>query len=67
MAKQSKKGELNKEDLMKIGKGAVIAGVGAALVFIAEALPSVNFGEYQPVAIVVSSVLVNVARKLAKA
>lgn len=59
----SKRFELNDEDLKKIAKGAGIAVGGALLVYIAEVLPSVNFGEYTPLIVAVASIAVNACLK----
>lgn len=64
MAKNSKRYELNKVDILKILKGLGIAVGGAALTFIAEVIPGINFGDWTPVAVAVSSALVNMGRKL---
>ena len=66
--------ELNKKDLTKIGKGAIIAISGVMipaliesgsilLSYIAEIVPQINFGTFTPVAIIVSSILVNAGQK----
>jgi len=55
----------NKEKLTKIGTGALIAGAGAALTYLVEALPAIDLGVLTPVVVAVLSVLVNVVRKLA--
>lgn len=55
---------LIREDLGKIGKGALIAGSGAALFYILEALPLVNFGDkWTPFVVAVCGVLINAVRK----
>lgn len=59
----SKRFQLNRADLVKIGTGALIAAGGAALTYIAEALPGVDFGEWTPMVVAISSVLINAARK----
>jgi len=54
---------LNKEDIIKILKGAVIAGAGAAGVYGLEMIPSLNFGIWAPVVGAGCSVLANILRK----
>jgi len=49
--------------LKKVGKGALIAGGGAVLVYLAEAVPTIDFGPYTAIAVGVFSVLINAARK----
>ena len=55
---------IDKEKLIKIGKGALIAGAGAVLTYLVEAIPQVDFGQYTPVVVAVFSVLVNAVRKV---
>jgi len=45
--------------LKKIGKGALIAGSGAVLTYLAEAIPGLDFGEYTPVIVATLSILIN--------
>ena len=54
---------MNKEDLNKILKGALIALSGALLTYLAEIPEMVDFGDYQAIIVAVFSVLVNVGRK----
>jgi hypothetical protein len=61
--KQSPKGELNDTDWKKIGKGAGIAVAGALLTFAADALPGIDFGQYQMVIAPVLMVLINLGLK----
>lgn len=52
-----------KEKLIKVGKGAVIAAVGAALTYLSEAMLGWDYGEYTPVVVAGLSILVNAIRK----
>jgi hypothetical protein len=61
--KQSEKYKLNKTDLKKIGKGALIAGVGAIATYGLEIIPNVDFGEYTPVIVALISVIFNAILK----
>lgn len=61
---KSERLHLIKEDLVRIGIGALVAGAGALLTFLAEKIPSVDFGQWTPVVVAVLSVLVNSLRKL---
>jgi len=54
---------LNKIDGKKILVGAGIAVGGALLTFLAELIPSIDFGVYSPVAVALFSILVNAGRK----
>jgi hypothetical protein len=49
--------------LKKVGKGALIAGGGVALTYLAGAIPGLNFGPYGAVVAGVAMVLINAARK----
>ena len=59
----SERFHLAQEDLKRIGKGALIAAAGALLTYLADALPSIDFGSWTPVVVSVFSILVNIARK----
>jgi len=63
MVEQSKKYELNKEDMTKVGKGALIAGAGAILVYLAEVIPGIDFGVYTPIAVAIFGIGANLVRK----
>ena len=55
---------LIREDVRKVGKGALIAGFGAAAFYVLEALPSIDFGETAtPIVVAACSVLTNVLWK----
>lgn len=54
---------LNKEDGLKIAKGAGIAVTGALLTYLAGVLPDVNFGQYQMVLFPLFSTLVHTGLK----
>lgn len=55
--------KLNGEDLRKIGKGALIALVGALIVWLSGLPESIDWGVYSPFVAAVASVLVNILRK----
>lgn len=59
----SEKLTVSKEDLVKVGKGALIAGAGAALTYLTSALTSLDFGEYTPLVVAGWGILVNFLRK----
>ncbi len=61
---KSKVGQLVSEDVRRILIGASVAMVGALLTYIADLIPSVNFGDMTPIVVAILSVLVNVGRKL---
>ncbi len=61
----SRRFELDATDWGKIGRGALIAGGGAAVLYLLEALPNVNVGEaWTPIFVAVASVGLNTIRKL---
>lgn len=60
---QSKKYKLNKQDLLKIGKGAVIALIGALLTYVASIAGNIDFGAYTPIVVAVLAIVVNAGRK----
>ena len=57
---------MTKESLIKIAKGAGLAGGGAILTYLIEIIPSVNLGDWTPIVVAVLSVLLNVLRKATK-
>jgi hypothetical protein len=57
-------GKIDIEGLKKVGKGALIAGAGAVLTYLAEAIPGVDFGAYAPIVVAVFGIGVNFLRKL---
>jgi len=59
----SEKMKLNKEDGVKMLKGLGIAVGGAAMAYLAELLPMIDFGQYDKVAMIIGMLVVNVSRK----
>ncbi len=55
--------KLNKTNGIKILKGAGIAIGGALLVYIAELLPSVNFGAYTALVVAIGGILINAVKE----
>jgi hypothetical protein len=53
----------DKEELIKVGKGALIAAAGAGLTYLSEAISGMDFGELTPIVMVGWSVAANWARK----
>lgn len=62
----AKKYKLDIQDMGKIGKGALIAGAGAVLTYLAQVIPNVEFGVYTPVAVACFGILANLVRKYLK-
>ena len=61
---KSKVGQLISEDVRRILIGASVAMLGALLTYVADLIPSVDFGDLTPIVVALLSVLVNVGRKL---
>ena len=59
----SQKFQLNTDELMKIARGAGIAGLGAVLTYLTDAIPTVELGVYAPLVMAAWSIIVNAARK----
>jgi len=55
--------KLNKADLKKIGKGAVIALLGAILTYGSDIILNIDFGNYAVLVTAIWSILVNVGWK----
>jgi len=55
---------LNAESLQKVITGALIAGGGALLTYIAQNLSSIDFGIFTPAIVASLSILINYVRKL---
>jgi len=51
-----------KEILIKVAKGAAIAGGGALLTYLAEAVKTMDFGLSTPIVVAVFSVVINYIR-----
>lgn len=59
----SPRGELMKQDMIKIGKGALVAGGGAFAYYVLQGLTQVDYGEFTPIVVAVLAVLINAVRK----
>jgi len=59
----SKKYELNRVDLRKIGIGLGVAVTGAILTYLTDLIPNVELGTWTPIVVTVWSVVANIARK----
>lgn len=54
---------LTKDDLVAVGKGLVIALVGAALTYLTAWISGHDFGTYTPMVVALWGVIVNIVRK----
>ena len=52
------------EQWVSIGKGALVAGAGAILTYLAQNVTAADFGTYGPLVVAGLSVLVNYIRKV---
>ena len=59
----SQKYHLVKQDLVKIIKGALIAGTGALCTFILQNVGQIDFGQWTPVVVASISILMNTILK----
>lgn len=59
----SPKFRLIKEDMLKVGKGALIATSGALLTYALQVIPTVDFGQYTPIVVALASILINAGLK----
>lgn len=59
----SPRGEIMKQDLQKVGKGALIAGGGAFATYLLQGLTQVDYGDWTPLVVALLSVVINFARK----
>ena len=53
----------DKTTLIKIGKGALIAGGGALAVYLLQALSLMDFGQSTPIVVAFCSILINVIKE----
>jgi len=60
---QSQKFSLNSLDWKKIGKWALVAVVWVLLTYVADLIPTIDFGVYTPVVVAIFSILANIVRK----
>jgi len=66
LPEQSAFGTLNSVDIKKIGKGALLAAIGAAVTAAVEYLGGVDLGPYKTVVMAIASVAANTILKLIK-
>ena len=62
----SKKYTLNKQDLIKIGKGAGIAVGGSLLAYLATIIPEMDFGPQTLIISTIAMILINAGLKFFK-
>jgi len=59
----SKKYTCNKEDLTKIGVGALVALGGALLTYCGEVITEIDLGQYTEIVVAISAIVINTCRK----
>ena len=62
----AQKYKLNKDNAVKIAKGAGIAMGGALSVYLLQLLPQIDFGIYTPAIVGIASILINAVREALK-
>ena len=60
------KNSFDKKTLIKIGKGALIAGGAAVSLYILQWLISVDFGVYTPTVVAILSIIINAIKEWRK-
>ena len=60
------KNKLDKESLVKIGKGALIAGGGAFLVYLLQAITQMDFGQFTLMIGAIAGILINSIKEFMK-
>ncbi len=60
---ESKKYSLNKEDLIKVSTGALLAIIGALLTYLTGIIGQIDFGVWTPVATAIFAIVANIVRK----
>ena len=58
--------KLDSEQIMKLVKSAVTAGLGAMAVYLLQGLGSLNFGIYTPLVVALCAWLVNLVKVMLK-
>lgn len=59
----SKRYSLNKADFASIGRGLLVALLGAFVTYAQTTVADIDFGAYTPLAVAINSVIVNAIRK----
>lgn len=60
---QQKAYSFDSETVEKILKGAIIAGFGALLTYILQAISGMDFGSYTPIVVALSGIAVNAVKE----
>ena len=66
MQTTSKRWRINNIDWKKVGIGLLIGLAGAAATYLQETIPTLDFGQYQYIAVGVNSTIVNLLYKFIK-
>lgn len=60
------KNSFDQETLKKIGRGALIAGGGALIVYLLETISVMDFGEATPMVVALASIIINAIKEYKK-
>lgn len=60
------KNSFDQETLVKIGKGALIAGTGAVALYILDAVKDLDLGAFTPLIVAIVPILVNAVKEFTK-
>lgn len=61
-----KANSFDKETMKKIGRGALIAGGGALMVYLLQSIAGMDFGEASPLIVALCGILINAVREYMK-
>ena len=51
--------KFDKETLLKVGRGCLIAGGGAGITYLLQELPKIDFGQWTPAVVGIASIALN--------
>ena len=60
------KNQFDQETLIKVGKGALIAGGGALVVYLLTWATTLDFGELTPVVVAIAGIVINAIKEYKK-
>ena len=60
------KNAFDRESLIKVGKGALIAGGGVAVLYVLQAITQMDFGQYTALVVGIASIVINAIKEYQK-